>query len=124
VARFDITYNAILGRLALAKFMAIPHYSYLVLKMSVPEGILSLQANLAVTYACERESLTLAKVIDLSAHMEAYLAESKKVPKDVQEILMLEAPREATKAKEIKEVGLNTGDKNNTAKIGVGLNPK
>ncbi|MCQ8064006.1 retropepsin-like domain-containing protein [Salmonella enterica] len=33
VANFETSYHAILGRLALAKFMAIPHYVYLVLKM-------------------------------------------------------------------------------------------
>ena len=33
VADFNTTYHAILGRPALAKFMAVPHYAYLVLKM-------------------------------------------------------------------------------------------
>jgi hypothetical protein len=33
VANFDSSYHAILGRLALAKFMAMPHYVYLLLKM-------------------------------------------------------------------------------------------
>jgi hypothetical protein len=33
VANFDTAYNVVLGRLTLTKFMAIPHYAYLVLKM-------------------------------------------------------------------------------------------
>jgi hypothetical protein len=33
VADFDSSYHAILGRPALAKFMAMPHYDYLLLKM-------------------------------------------------------------------------------------------
>jgi hypothetical protein len=33
VANFDSSHHAILGRLALAKFMAVPHYVYLLLKM-------------------------------------------------------------------------------------------
>jgi hypothetical protein len=41
VADFDSSYHAIFGRPALAKFMAIPHYPYLLLKMSGPKGILS-----------------------------------------------------------------------------------
>jgi hypothetical protein len=36
VASFDCGYNAIIGRTGLAKFMAIPHYSYMILKMSGP----------------------------------------------------------------------------------------
>jgi hypothetical protein len=38
VADFKSSYHAILGRLALAKFMAIPHYPYLLLKMPGPTG--------------------------------------------------------------------------------------
>jgi hypothetical protein len=34
VARFDSGYNAIIGRPGLVKFMAIPHYPYMILKMS------------------------------------------------------------------------------------------
>jgi hypothetical protein len=33
VARFDCGYNAIIGSPGLAKFMAIPHYPYMILKM-------------------------------------------------------------------------------------------
>ena len=33
VTDFDTAYHAILGRPALAKFMAVPHYAYLVMKM-------------------------------------------------------------------------------------------
>ena len=33
ITDFNTAYHAILGRPALAKFMAIPHYAYLVLKM-------------------------------------------------------------------------------------------
>jgi hypothetical protein len=33
VTDFEGTYHAILGRLALTKFLDVPHYSYLVLKM-------------------------------------------------------------------------------------------
>jgi hypothetical protein len=42
VADFELSYHAILGRPALAKFMAILHYPYLLLKMPGPNGVLSL----------------------------------------------------------------------------------
>jgi hypothetical protein len=45
VASFDCVYNAIIGRLGLAKFMAISHYSYMILKMSGPQGIITVRAN-------------------------------------------------------------------------------
>ena len=56
VVDFDTAYHAILGRPALAKFMAVPHYAYLVLKMPSPAGVLALRANLSIAYACETES--------------------------------------------------------------------
>jgi hypothetical protein len=37
VPRFDCGYNAIIERPGLAKFMAIPHYPYMVLKMPGPQ---------------------------------------------------------------------------------------
>ena len=66
VADFNTAYHAILGRSALAKFMAIPHYAYLVLKMPSPARVLALWANLSIAYAYETKSLTLAKATDLS----------------------------------------------------------
>jgi hypothetical protein len=33
---FNCEYNAIIGRPGLAKFIAIPHYLYMILKMSGP----------------------------------------------------------------------------------------
>jgi hypothetical protein len=42
VANFESSYHAIFGQPALAKFMVVPHYPYLMLKMSGPNGILSL----------------------------------------------------------------------------------
>jgi hypothetical protein len=46
VTDFESSYHAILGRPTLAKFMAIPHYPYLLLKMLGPHGVLSLRGDL------------------------------------------------------------------------------
>jgi hypothetical protein len=45
VADFETSYHAILGRPAIAKFMVVPHYTYLVLKMPSLAGVLSLQGD-------------------------------------------------------------------------------
>lgn len=42
VADFEPAYHAIFGRPAMVKFLAIPHYPYLLLKMPGPNGVLSL----------------------------------------------------------------------------------
>ena len=66
VVDFNTAYHTILGQPALAKFMAVPHYTYLVLKMPSPVGVLALRADLSITYTYETESLSLAKATDLS----------------------------------------------------------
>jgi hypothetical protein len=36
-------YHALLGRLALEKFMAVPHYAYLKMKLPGPRGVIRLK---------------------------------------------------------------------------------
>jgi hypothetical protein len=55
VADFETSYHAILGRPAIAKFMAVPHYTYLVLKMPSPTDVLSLQGDLKISFDCDTE---------------------------------------------------------------------
>jgi hypothetical protein len=45
VAIFDCRYNAIIGRPGFAKFMTIPHYSYMILKKPGPQGIITVRAD-------------------------------------------------------------------------------
>ena len=66
ITDFNTAYYAILGWPALAKFMVVPHYAYLVLKMPSPIGVLALRANLSITYDYETESLALTEATDLS----------------------------------------------------------
>ena len=106
VANFNTAYHAILGRPALAKFMVIPHYAYLVLKMPSSARVLALRANLSIAYAYEIESLALTKATDLSIQMASVVVEAKSVPTKDMEILEIEPPRASSKLKEVKEVGL------------------
>jgi hypothetical protein len=53
VADFETSYHAILGRPAITKFMAVLHYTYLVLKMPSPAGVLSLQGDLKISFDCD-----------------------------------------------------------------------
>ena len=60
VADFDSSYHAILERPALAKFMAIPHYPYLLLKMLGPNGVLSLWSDLKRAFDCDVQAIQIA----------------------------------------------------------------
>jgi hypothetical protein len=60
VADFENSYHAILGRPAITKFMVVPHYTYSVLKMPSPTGVLSLQEDLKISFDCDTEAVELA----------------------------------------------------------------
>ena len=79
VADFDTAYHAILGQPALAKFMVVPHYVYLVLKILMEQGVLTLRANVSSDYDCEREGLATIEAMDISTCMVARIADSEKV---------------------------------------------
>jgi hypothetical protein len=57
VADFESSYHAILGRPALARFMEVPHYPYLLLKMPGPNDILSLRGDLKWAFNCDVQAI-------------------------------------------------------------------
>ncbi|XP_039811936.1 uncharacterized protein LOC120674899 [Panicum virgatum] len=63
VANFESSNHAILGRPALAKFMAVPHYVYLLLKMPGNTGVLSLRGDLLKSFECDKEAIDHAATI-------------------------------------------------------------
>jgi hypothetical protein len=60
VANFDCGYNAIIRRPGLAKFMAIPHYTYMILKMPGPQGIITVRADFQGAAECFRVAIQAA----------------------------------------------------------------
>ncbi|XP_066316236.1 uncharacterized protein [Miscanthus floridulus] len=124
IADFNTAYHTILGRPARAKFMAVPHYAYLVLKMPSPIGVLALWANLSIAYAYKTESLALVEATNLSIQMASVVTDAKTMPTDDLEIPSLEPPHASSKSKETNEVGLGLDDPSKTIKIGAHLDPK
>ena len=60
-------YHALLGRPALAKFMAVPHYAYLKMKMPSSKGILTIAGDYRKSSACVAESSRLAESLVIAA---------------------------------------------------------
>jgi hypothetical protein len=127
VANFENSYHAIVGRPAIAKFMAVPHYTYLVLKMPSPAGVLSLQGDLKISFDCDTEAVELAATNQVpNAMMEIYAASKKLAPSE------LDIPEKSDNANkpqpaeevQVKMINLGTGDSSKTTTIGSGLDPK
>ena len=51
-------YHTILGRPALAKFMAVPHYAYLKMKMPGPKGIITVAGCYKRSMECASAALS------------------------------------------------------------------
>jgi hypothetical protein len=127
VADFETSNHAILGRPAIAKFVAVPHYTYLVLKMPSPAGVLSLQGDLKISFDCNTEAVELAATNQVpNAMMEIYTASKKPAPTE------LEIPEKSDTANkpqpfeevQVKAIDLGIGDNSKTTMIGAGLDPK
>jgi hypothetical protein len=60
-------YHAILWRPAFARFMAAPHYAYLVLKIPGPNGVITLKGNFEVSDTCDREFNKMVQTFNMTA---------------------------------------------------------
>jgi hypothetical protein len=114
VVGFRGTYHAMLGRPCYAKFMAVPNYTYLKLKMPGPNGVITVGSTYRHAYECDMECVEYA---------EALIAD--------QESLSKEAPvakRHAGNfepAETVKSVPLDpSNDASKQIRIGSELDPK
>jgi hypothetical protein len=70
VADFKMAYNTFLGRPVLTKFMVIPHYAYLVLKMRGPNGVISIKGDVKRAYNCDWKSCKTIDMLLASAELQ------------------------------------------------------
>ncbi|XP_039834496.1 uncharacterized protein LOC120695273 [Panicum virgatum] len=77
VAPFETSYHAILGRPALAKFIAIHNHTYLLLKMPAPNGVLSICGDVQTSHSCETENINTVEALERSNN-QAMVAQAAK----------------------------------------------
>ena len=75
VVRFRGAYHAILGRPCYTKFMAIPNYTYLKLKMPGPKDIITVGSSFEHAYECDVECVEHAEALALDKALAAQLQE-------------------------------------------------
>ena len=66
IVPFRSGYHALLGRTAFAKFNAVPHYTYLKLKMSGPRGVITVNGNTKHSLRTEEHTASLAAEVQSS----------------------------------------------------------
>jgi hypothetical protein len=76
------TYHAIIGRPGYAKFMAIPTYTYLKLKMPRPKGVITVSSSYEHAYECDIECVEYGEAIEntteLASKLEVLAAKAPK----------------------------------------------
>jgi hypothetical protein len=78
VADFKLSYHAILGCPMLERFMAVPHYTYLVLKMPAPHGVLTVYDDMLISFKCDNEALEIATISAFFGASAVMVAEAKR----------------------------------------------
>jgi hypothetical protein len=60
-------YHTILGRPVFARFMAVPHYAYLALKIPGPKGVTTVKGSFKVSNTCDKEFNGMAQTFGMTA---------------------------------------------------------
>jgi hypothetical protein len=103
--------------------MAIPHYVYLVLKMPSPDGVLTLQGDLKISYDCGTEAVELAATNQVpNMMMEIFAASEKLTPTELEipEKTDTSNKPQPTEEVQVKAIDLATGNSSKTTMIGAG----
>jgi hypothetical protein len=123
VASFDYGYNTIICRPGLAKFMAIPHYSYMILKMPEPQGIITMRADFQGATECFQvaiqTTLTTKPPTTSSVQMNSKLEEDLAIPANE-----AQAVTSMRMTKETERINLGFVDECKTAIISSSLDDK
>ena len=120
-------YHALLGRPALARFMAVPHYAYLKMKIPSAKGIITIVDDYKKSFECAAASSRLAESL--------VIAEEKKMLDRVvamagKQLALSPDPKECDAqgsyqpAKETKKIPLNPEHPERFAVIGANLSSK
>jgi hypothetical protein len=120
VIGFRGTYHAVLGRPCNAKFMAIPNYTYLKLKMPGPKRVITVGPMYRHTYECDVECVEYAEAL---AESEALIANLDCLCKEAPDVKRHTGNFEPAEA--VKPVTLDpSDDAGKKVRIGSELDPK
>jgi hypothetical protein len=119
VVPFKGTYHALLGRPCYAKFMAVPNYTYLKLKIPGPKGVITVSSTYERALQCDQECVRYATA----------LIESDRILPDLVAWARADHPKENEKVegsfesdKDSKEVVVD--GEGHAMRVGTELSPK
>jgi hypothetical protein len=121
VVGFRGAYHAILGRPCYAKFMAVPNYTYLKMKMPRPNGVITVGSSIEHMFDCDVECVEHAEALALD---EALVTSMEKLINEDLDSTAKHA-RSFEAAEQTKEVPLDpAAPKGKALSVSSTLNPK
>ena len=120
-------YHVLLGRPALAKFMAVPHYAYLKMKMPGTKGIITISGDYEKSAACDAASSRLAESLVIAEEkkmLDRVVAMASKQSNQSPDPKEYDAQGSFQPAKETKKIPLDPEHPERFAVIGASLNSK
>jgi hypothetical protein len=110
----------VLGRPCYAKFMVVPNYTYLKLKMPGPNGIITVGSTYRHAYECDVECVEYAEAL---AEFEALVTDLERLSKEVPDAKRHAGNFEPVEA--VKSVSLDpSNDASKKVRIDSELDPK
>jgi hypothetical protein len=120
VVGFRGTYHAVLGRPCYAKFMAVPNYTYLKLKMPGPNGVITVGPTYRHAYECDVDCVEYAEAL---AEFEALITDLESLSKEALDVKRYAGNFEP--AETVKSVPLDpSNDASKRIRIGSDFDPK
>jgi hypothetical protein len=120
VVGFRGTYHAMLGNPCYAKFMVVPNYTYLKLKMSGPNGVITVGPTYRHAYGCDVECV---EYVEALAESEALIIDLESLSKEAPDVKRHASNFEP--AETVKSVPLDpSNDASKQIQIGSKLDPK
>jgi hypothetical protein len=115
-------YHALLGRPALAKFMAVSHYAYLKMKLLGPKGVITVLGCFKKSLECTKASSQQAEALVIAEEKRQLLHHVELTQQDVP---ARQSPVEQFKsANDTKKILLDESDPSKFVIIGTGLSAK
>jgi hypothetical protein len=115
-------YHALLGRPALAKFMVVPHYAYLKMKLPGPRGMITVSGCFKKSLACAKASSQLAEALVIAEEKQQLL---HRVELTQQDVPARQSPVEQFKpGNDTNKILLDESDQSKFIIIGTALSAK
>jgi hypothetical protein len=121
VADFESSYHAIFGRPALNKFMVVPHYLYLLLKIPAPGGVISVHGDLRCSFDYEAQAIKITAKAQSDLERLEIATMAVQEPSDLELLAKKPAILVPPKDADVMKIDLGTGDPSKTVTISTHL---